>query len=228
MCAMVVTMGAVPRSRPLSEDELQRLVAAWASLPPSSGPEHVQHEYLVDVFLTVLDIQMRNVVVRRAIDHYRAHRRREVSSLDDLELILCRHPADREGNRAVAQYLWGNNHWTRVGWLRGLVNFLKEEGLVDTEALTTWAHRSDYRRDFEGRCRYLGLAAYQWLRMRLGVDTVKPDSHLHRFVAAVVGHPVSDLELIRGVTEVARRLGWRVQDLDIRLWEHQRGGPGTI
>lgn len=221
-------MRAVPRIRPLSEEDLQRLVAACATLPPTRGPEHVEHEYLVDVFLTVLDLQMRNVVVDRAIAHYRAHRSREVASLDDLEIILRSHPADREGNRAVAQYLWGNNHWTRVAWLRGLVAFLREERLGDTEALTAWARHSEYKRDFECRCPYLGLAAYQWLRMRLGVDTVKPDSHLHRFVAAVVGHAVSDLELIRGVTEVARRLGWPVQDLDIRLWEHQRGGPGTI
>jgi hypothetical protein len=41
----------------------------------------------------------------------------ELRTLDDLEEALARFPDDQEGNREVAQYLWGNNHWTRVQWL---------------------------------------------------------------------------------------------------------------
>lgn len=62
-----------------------------------------------------------------------------------------------------------------MSWLRGLVSFLMDEGLTTTKTLTQWAHRADFRRDWEGRAKYLGIAAFQWLRMRLGVDTVKPD-----------------------------------------------------
>jgi hypothetical protein len=35
--------------------------------------------------------------------------------------------------------------------------------------------------------KHLGLAAYKWLTMRLGVETVKPDVHVHRFVESAVG-----------------------------------------
>jgi hypothetical protein len=34
--------------------------------------------------------------------------------------------------------------------------------------------------------KYLGIATCQWLRMRLGVDTVKPDVHTHNFVKHAV------------------------------------------
>jgi hypothetical protein len=52
--------------------------------------------------------------------------------------------------------------------------------------------------------KHLSLAAYKWLTMRLGVQTVKPDVHLHRFVESAVGHPVTDTELIRALETVAR------------------------
>ena len=82
----------------------------------------------------------------------------------------------------------------RVRWLRGFARFLAEEDLRTKEALTAWAWHSDFDRDFRGRVKYLGPAAYSWLVMRLGVDTVKPDVHLRRFVERVTGHPVSDAE----------------------------------
>jgi hypothetical protein len=40
----------------------------------------------------------------------------KIRTLDDLERLLERHPDEKEGNRQIAQYLWGNNHWTRVQW----------------------------------------------------------------------------------------------------------------
>jgi len=36
------------------------------------------------------------------------------------------------------------------------------------------------------------LARYQWLVMRQGVDTVKPDVHVRRFAEAAVGRKLND------------------------------------
>ena len=76
--------------------------------------------------------------------------------------------------------------------------------------------------------KYLGIAAYQWLVMRLGVDTVKPDVMVRNFVEPIVGHPVSDEDLVSLVTEAAEALGLSPRKLDGAIWEYQRGGPGAV
>jgi hypothetical protein len=200
------------------EAEADRLVEACRPLPTRQW-KYEEHDYMTNVLLTVLDLQMRNVTVERSIRHYRDCRWTEIRTLEHLEDLLGRFPDDKEGNRQVAQYLWGNDHWTRAGWLRGLAVFLAVENLRTNDALRAWAQRSDYQKDFAGRVRYLGPAAYHWLVMRLGVDTVKPDVHLRRFVEDVVGHPITDGELIKAVTQAARRLGRSPRELDAAIWE---------
>lgn len=178
--------------------------------------------------LTVLDLQMHNVAVDRAIRHYWEKRWDEVRSLDDLEQVLARNPDDLAGNRAAAQYLWGNNYWNRIRWLRGFVKWLGDTNLKDQETLRKWAQDSEFERDFRGRVKYLGIAAYSWLQMRLGVDTVKPDTHLHAFAERALGRRLGDEELIIGFIEVAKRLGRPARQLDWAIWELQRGAPGTV
>jgi hypothetical protein len=63
--------------------------------------------------------------------------------------------------------------------------------------------------------------------MRLGVDTVKPDVHLRRFVEHVVGHSVNDNELVKTVTQAACRLGRSPRELDAAIWEKAALGPSS-
>lgn len=216
--------GLGPREGAVTEAEADWLVEACGPLPVRPW-EYEEHDYMTNVLLTVLDLQMNNITVERSIRHYRDHRWNEIRTLEHLEGLLGRFPDDKEGNRQVARYLWGNDHWTRAGWLRGLAVFLAEENLRTQDELRAWAARSDYREDFAGRVRYLGPAAYHWLVMRLGVDTVKPDVHLRRFVEGVVGHAVTDGELVKAVTQAARRLGRSPRELDAAIWE--RGALGA-
>lgn len=207
--------------------ELDKLVDACQPLQIGAWV-YEQHDYMTNVLLTVLDLQMLNVVVERSIRHYWDHRQANISTLEQLEELLAGFRDDKAGNTKIAQYLWGNSHWARVHWLRGFARFLADEDLRTQDALTKWAQRSEYERDFKGRVRYLGPAAYRWLVMRLGVDTVKPDVHLRRFVERVVGHSVTDTELIRVVTETAHRLGESARELDAAIWEHERGEAGGV
>jgi hypothetical protein len=203
----------------LTEDEIARLTEACRSLP--TGPwEHEETDYITNVMMTVLDLQMNTVTVERALQYYRDHRWDEIRTLDELAAVLDRYPDDKEGNLELATYLWGYNLWTRAGRLRPLAAFLAEDQLRTEDELRAWARRSDYQGDFAGRVPGLGPAAYQSLLMRLGVDTVKPDVHVRRFVEETLGRPVNDAELVLAVTEAARRLGRPARDLDGAIWEH--------
>jgi hypothetical protein len=52
--------------------------------------------------------------------------------------------------------------------------------------------------------------------------------HLHNFVERVVGHPVTDEELVPVLEDVARQLGMPPRQLDASIWEFQRGGPASV
>ena len=60
--------------------------------------------------------------------------------------------------------------------------------------------------------------------MRQGVDTVKPDVHVRRFVEAAVRRPLSDADVVDVVTRAARVLGIKAYELDWPIWEASRGG----
>lgn len=210
----------------LTQSEYDSVVAACRRLPPATGT-YLEDDYIVNLFVTVLDFMMHVVVVDRALDHYRQNCWDEVRTLDDLEGLFERYPDDREGNTALAAYLWGYKLWTRAELLRGLAAFFRGEGILTQNDLRTWAKRSDFARDFKGRVRGLGYAVYNWLVMRQGVETVKPDTHVHRFVRSVLGRGLSDTEVVELLERVARELGLKAYQLDWRIWEHQRSRPGS-
>lgn len=81
---------------------------------------------------------------------------------------------------------------------------------------------------FEGQMRGLGPAVFQWLVMRQGVDTVKPDVHVHRFAEAALGRLLSDADTVEVVVAAAHRLGMKAYELDWAIWEHGRGGPAGV
>jgi hypothetical protein len=65
---------------------------------------------------------------------------------------------------------------------------------------------------------------YQWLVMRQGVDTVKPDVHVRRFAEAAIGRRLNDQAVIELTTRAAARLGVKAFELGWRIWEASRGG----
>ncbi len=210
----------------LSESELQRLAAAARSFPPASTA-YVDDDFVTCLISTVVDFMTRTTAVERALAYFQRHRGADFVTLGDLQAFLARYPDDRAGNEAAALALVGYRMWTRIGLLRSLVAYLDDQRIDDIVALRAWATASDFRRDFEGRVRYvgdgivygLGPAVYNWLVMRLGVETVKPDVRLRRFVERAVGRGVTDSEIVEGVTEAARWLGTTPRQLDWAIWE---------
>jgi hypothetical protein len=205
------------------EGDLKKVVAAARRLPPAES-SYLEHDFVMNLQETVLDFQMNTKAVVRALQHYRDHRWDEIRTLDDLEDLLAQYPEDKDGNLALAQHLWRYNLWTRAQQLRNLAVFFRSIGVVDQDSLRAWAQRAEFKRDFQGRVKGLGLAVFQWLVMRQGVETVKPDVHVHCFVKAAIGRAVSDEEAIVLVEQAAAELRLKAYELDWQIWEASQEG----
>jgi hypothetical protein len=158
---------------------------------------------------------MHATAVKRALDHFQANRAHRASTLDDFEGLFAGYPDTRHGNEELAEDLLGYRIWTRVGLLRDLVRFLRDKGVTDLAGLRAWAEVSEFKRDFQGPVRYcagsrtygLGPAAYSWLVMRLGGETLKPDARLHAFVETAIGRRASDADVTTATVSAAARIG---------------------
>lgn len=212
-----------PHSPPVGFDDIDRLVSAARNLPPARG-NYTETDFVMNLLETVLDYQMNTSVVVKALHHYKANHWDGIRSLDDLDNWLEKFEDTDEGNRSLARSLWGNNHWTRAHQLRELAAFFRSIGVVDQPSLQAWAAGAEFGRDFRGRVRGLGPAVFQWLVMRQGVDTVKPDVHVRRFAEGVVGRSLGDSELIDLIVRCAAAIDIPARELDWRIWEASRGG----
>jgi hypothetical protein len=169
--------------------------------------------------------------VVKALDYFRAERLQHLDSLENLEEVFSRYPDDKAGNTELAVYLWGYKLWTRAALLRRLAAHFRSIGVTNLEELSTWAAQSNFHSDFEGKVRFkadgrtygLGFAIYNWLVMRLGVETVKPDVHVHAFVRSALGRKLSDSDAVSAVVATADALGMPIHELDWRIWEAGRG-----
>lgn len=101
------------------------------------------------------------------------------------------------------------------------MSFLDDLGISTLEDLQRWAHKGTFD-DFRGKVPGLGFVLYQWLIMRMGVETVKPDSRILGFIREEIGRGVWETEAVEALEEVARRLSVRANVLDWSIWEYRR------
>ena len=118
----------------LDAKEIAALVSRCRAVPLTEN-EYVARDFVVALLETVMDYQNATTTVQRAGKHFEDNRWDEIRTLDDLERVLARFPADRDGNDALAQYLWGYHHWRRAQELRGLVAYFRERNVTDLAAL---------------------------------------------------------------------------------------------
>lgn len=207
----------------IDDIDVERVADAARGLTPAASV-YLEDDFVMNLLETVLDYQMHTTAVVRALEYFKTNRWSEVRTIEDVEAILSGHPDTQPGNTEIARYLWANNHWRRAHELRGLTSYFRGVGVIDQVSLRLWAQTSEFRRDFEGRIKGLGPAVYQWLVMRQGVDTVKPDVHVRRYAEAAVGRSLSDADVVELVTRAARVLDIKAFELDWRIWEASRGG----
>jgi hypothetical protein len=209
-------------SKKLSEVAYRRILQKCKNLPPSKG-NYLCNDFMENLFLTVLDFQMQGSVVEKAINNYRRNTRREIPDFARLKNLLSQYPDTKEGNLWVAQYLWRYNHWKRVELLRKFVTYLEANGVTNQDQLKDWAAKADFENDFKGRIKGAGLAIFKWLVMRQGVETIKPDTWVHRFIEDTIGYPVTNEAAIETLEQIAKEIDVKAYELDWRIWEHQSG-----
>jgi hypothetical protein len=204
----------------LNDTERSQLLDACRRVPLTSST-YLADDLVQTLLETVVDYQQHTTTVVNAIEHFRAHCWAEIRTLVDLEGLFARYPEDKVGNTDLATYLWGYKLWTRAQQLRDLVAFLRRLGIDDLAGLRKWSETSTFA-DFEGQVKGLGPVVYQWLTMRLGVETVKPDVHVLRFVSGAIGRRVSEQEAVVGLVAVAGAMRVNANVLDWSIWEWQR------
>ena len=204
----------------VTDDDIDRVAAAARSLSPAAGIAE-EEDFVTNLLVTVIDFQMNTTAVVRALDYFRNERWAEIRTMADLESVVGRFDDDQPGNTELAVYLWNYKLWTRAAMLRRLIEFFNSVGVCDQPALTKWAETVEYKEDFEGRVKGLGRAVFNSLVIRQGVDTVKPDVHVHRFAEGALGRRLSDSDTVDVVVGAAHRLGMKASDLDWAIWEYQ-------
>jgi len=192
-------------------------------LPPAKG-NYLINDYVENLLLTVLDFQMRTTTVEHAAGYYLKHRRDAIRTHQDLKQLLEKYSDTKEGNRQVAQYLWGYNLWSRVELLRRLLAYFETNGITTQDELKAWAAKTEFK-DFQGKVKGMAFAIFKWLVMRLGVETIKPDLWVHRFTRGAIGRSVSDQTAVVVLEQAAKELGIKAYELDWRIWEYQRSQP---
>ena len=124
-----------------------------------------------------------------------------------------------EGFSAV----WKYNHLNRVKILETLATkfivYGQEIGEIDNLiAMKNWAQKSSVLEYKTFQVNGIGLATFQYLRMMLGVSTVKPDVHIKKAVSLALNKRVSDLEAIWLVEQASITMGLTPTMVDHNLW----------
>ena len=213
------------RGMSMTEEELEKLRSECLKLPVEEKEGYRTKDYVLNLVWTVLDFQMKAEVVDAAIDFYSENRRRQLRTHKAFAELVASFPDTKTGNLKLANYLWNNNHWTRAKFLRELLKYFRGRKVRGMGALSAWARRINFRA-IKGQVKTeehsMGYAILKWLQIRLGIDTVKPDVHVKRFVSDCIGRKVKDEETVEAVEVIARELKIPAFRLDAAIWLHQR------
>ena len=207
----------------LSQEELKKLHTECLKLP--EGKNYRTDDYIINLFVTVLDFQMNTDVVDAALSFYRENRRSQLPTHETLAEIISGYPDTKKGNTKLANYFWNNNHWSRVKFLRQLLKYLGEMNVRDMSTLSRWGRSAEFQ-DVKGRIKTkehsVGYAIFKWLQIRLGIDTVKPDVHVKKFVSDCIGRKSRNEETVEAIELIAGELGIPAFKLDAAIWQYQR------
>jgi hypothetical protein len=198
--------------------EYRAILRACRKLRKPRG-NYLDNDFVSALVDTVIDYRLNETITGRAYKHFEDNHWDRLRTCTQLCSFLKRFPDTKQGNARGARSLWGYGYGERFRQLRRLVAYFQRVGVKDRRTLRRWAHESSFERDFKGQVRGLAFAVYKWLLMRVGVETVKPDSRLKRFLRRVTGRDFSDDETVSVLEQAAREIGWKAYILDWAIWE---------
>lgn len=117
---------------------------------------------------------------------------------------------------------WGHHDERKYEILTNLIksiNVLKNKYNINNDymLMNKWAEEANidkYDVDIIGCIKYIGLAAFQHLRMNFGVDTVKPDRQVKEVLKREFGFVGSDKKTIIEVERISKITGYSTIELD--------------
>src|SRR5262245_36865512 len=178
----------------LTLDELTRLREACDQL--DDGPDYRCEDYVDNLLNTALDFYMRSKTSDAAISYFK--RTHGAKTHQDVKTLIAKFPNTKEGNQSLAKFLWNNNHWSRAKFLRTILQFFEEKGITDQGSLDRWTNSADFEAHVKGQLKTeehsIGYTLFQWLRVRCGANTIKPDVRVINFVSDVIGRKVTPAE----------------------------------
>ena len=215
------------RTRLMNKKEYKMLHRACKRL--KDGPDYRMNHYALILVNTALDFRARVEMVGKAQMHYK----RQIGyKYPDLKREMERFPNTKKGNKNLAKHLWSNRMWTRAEFLRTLIREFENRGIRDRKSLKRWLRKADFERDVKGHFRTehhsIGPAIFHWLCLRCGIDTVKPDTHILKFVSDCIGRISNAEEAVEALTCIAREQKRKARLLDSAIWHFQRDGDGKV
>ncbi len=216
------------KKKQLTPEQFQQLLIATANLP-FIRQQRQPTTYLGDVLETVLNFQMQEPVVVKALQYFshNVQHQHDIHTHEQLQDALNIYPDTEDGNKAAAQFFWGNNHWTRIELLRRFLPFLASIGVTDQASLHAWAKQADFDRDFKGRVKGMGIAVFHWLLLRCGVSTIKPDVWVINFGQRVLGKRIPEDRLVTAFNDIAPLIGESLETLDVTIWYFEKMNMAT-
>ncbi len=200
--------------------ELLRLKEQCEKL--GDGKDYRCNNYISNLMQTVLDFRMRTKYAQTYWQYFfRNHK--NITVVSDLQTILDKYPNDKDGNLALAEDLWNTKHGARAKFLRKLIECFEERGITDQESLEKWVKTANFETHVKGQFKTkefsIGYVLFEWLQIRCGVDTVKPDVHVLNFIRDAIGRSVEPEEAVKGLKKIAKILNRKAYLLDAAIWE---------
>lgn len=206
----------------LTELELRKLTAKCNKI--KDGPDYRENDYVKNLLITVLDFQMNVKTVSAALRYFRNNH--NIETHEALKSFVYKYPDTKEGNKKLSNDMWDNNHWSRAGFLRKLIEEFEKRDIKDQQSLKKFIESSEFEKDIKGKFRTekhsIGVTLFQWLRLRVGIETVKPDVHILRFVSNVLGRKITRNEAVAGLLYVAAKTNREPALLDSAIWNYQK------
>jgi len=155
----------------------------------------------------------------------------EISSLHSLLKLVDSRGGPEKFFKIELEYYYPQMANTFYDVLRFFISIEKNyPGTSEYERLHYWAINASPR-DYKNVCSNdgnkiygFGIATFQYIRMLLGADTIKPDRYIKTYIEDVCGNRVSEGKAVYFLEEAAKRLRVSPKELDNIIWNRYARG----